>query len=150
MQNLRLTLIWGYGPFTKTQLSHQCQQDVLHNLNGHPVESKEFDVWQALRKWNQFNTTSGRHRSPQSPRTTYSLPQRMNSRYGLINRIYRVTIQVVSNLQLTPKQMLRFSVRSSYYNGTFVLVSTGGLKQLEWSPCTWNRIYVGINQTFPS
>ena len=49
---------------------------------------------------------------------------------------YRATIQVVTNLPLTPKQMLRFSISSSYKNGTFVLVSTGGLSQPEWSPCT--------------
>ena len=26
------------GPYTKTQLSYLCQQEVLHNLNGHPVD----------------------------------------------------------------------------------------------------------------
>ena len=41
--------------------------------------------------------------------------------------IYRVTIQVVSNLPLTLKQRLRFSTRASYWNGTFVMMSMGGL-----------------------
>ena len=42
VQNLPLTVIWScvfvWGPFTKTQLSHQCQQDVWSKLLGHPVE----------------------------------------------------------------------------------------------------------------
>ena len=51
-------------------------------------------------------------------------------------QVYRVTIKVVSNLPLTPKQRLRFSTWASYQNGTFVLMSTGVLTQPEWSPCT--------------
>ena len=52
----------------------------------------------------------------------------------------RATIQVVTNLPLRPKQMLRFSISSSYQNGTFVLMSTGGLSQPEWLPCI-----IGVN-----
>ena len=48
---------------------------------------------------------------------------------------YRVTIQVVSNLPLTSKLRLRFDTWASYQNGTFVLMSTVGLTQPEWSPC---------------
>ena len=41
--------------------------------------------------------------------------------------LYRVTHQVVVlNLLLTSKQKLGFSIRSIYWNTTFVLVSTGG------------------------
>ena len=49
--------------------------------------------------------------------------------------MYSVTHHVVSNLPLTPKLRLRFSKWASYYNGTFVLMSTEGLKQRDVSPC---------------
>ena len=39
VQNLPLTLIWKlhFSVRTLMQLSNQCQQEVCHNLNGHPV-----------------------------------------------------------------------------------------------------------------
>ena len=49
---------------------------------------------------------------------------------------YRVTIQVVSNLPLSQKQKFHFSTWASYYNRTFILMSTAGLTHPEWSPCT--------------
>ena len=52
--------------------------------------------------------------------------------------LYRVTHQVVSNLLLTSKQKLHFSIRSMYWNATFVLMSTGGLEQPDGSPCIVN------------
>ena len=48
-------------------------------------------------------------------------------------KLYRVTIHVVPNLPLIPRQRLRFSAWASYWNGTFVLRSAGGWKQREWS-----------------
>ena len=44
---------------------------------------------------------------------------------------YRVTIQVVPNLQLTSKQKLCFNTRASYLNVTFILTSTQCLTQPE-------------------
>ena len=41
-----------------------------------------------------------------------------------LNMIYRVTIQVVSNLPLTSKQKFHFNMRSLYYNATLVLDTT--------------------------
>ena len=40
-----------------------------------------------------------------------------------LRETYRVTIQVVPNLPLTPRQRLRFSTWASYKNGTLVLMS---------------------------
>ena len=50
--------------------------------------------------------------------------------------IYRVTIKIVPNLPLTPKQRLRFS---TYLHRplTCVLMSTGGWEQHEWWPCNF-------------
>ena len=50
------------------------------------------------------------------------------------------------------KKRLRFSRWASYKNGTFVLMSTEGLTQPEWSPCTgwYNRkewFFAGQNVT---
>ena len=53
----------------------------------------------------------------------------------LLPNLYRATSKVVSNLLLKPKQRLRFSAWPSYSNGTFALMSTGGLNQHEWSSC---------------
>ena len=55
--------------------------------------------------------------------------------------IYRVAIPVDSNLLLTPEQRLRCSTWATYRNGTFVLMSTGGLNQSDWSPCTLQQHY---------
>ena len=49
--------------------------------------------------------------------------------------MYRVTQHVGPNLLLPPKQRLCFSTWASYWNGTFVLMSTGGWEQHEWSLC---------------
>ena len=51
--------------------------------------------------------------------------------------MYRVIIQVDSNLPLTPKPELHFSTRGPRlkWNGTFVLLSTVGLNQSDVSPC---------------
>ena len=48
-----------------------------------------------------------------------------------------VTIQVVSNLLLAPKQRLRFSTWASYTNRTFVLITTEGWEQRKWSLCSF-------------
>ena len=55
----------------------------------------------------------------------------------LTTMIYRVTIRVVPDLLLTSKQKFCFSIWFSYKNVTFVLQSTGGLAQPEWSPCIY-------------
>ena len=49
--------------------------------------------------------------------------------------IYRVTIQVVLNLPLKPKQKFCFSMRPMYKNKNFVFISMGGFAQLIWLPC---------------
>ena len=64
------------------------------------------------------------------------LTSRQTFRFS-IRSIYRVTIQAVPNLLLTTKWMLRFSICSLYWNTTFVMMSTGGSEQPEWSPCTF-------------
>ena len=58
---------------------------------------------------------------------------------------YRVTIQVVSNLTLTSIQKLCYSMRPMYENAHFVLMSTGGLTQPEWSPCTESKLKLSFN-----
>ena len=50
--------------------------------------------------------------------------------------LYRVTIQVVQSLPLTSKQKFRFIEWASYKTETFVLMSTEGFAQPDWSPCT--------------
>ena len=52
--------------------------------------------------------------------------------------LYRVTIQLVMNLPLNSKQKFRFGLARPGENGTFVLQSTGGSSQAEWSPCTFH------------
>ena len=49
--------------------------------------------------------------------------------------VYRVTVQVDTNLLLTPKLKL---CSSKWASRTFVLQSTGGFNQPEQSPCTWS------------
>ena len=49
-------------------------------------------------------------------------------RFLRVVKSYRVTIQLVQNLRLTSKQKFRFGL-------AFVLKSTGGFAQAEWSPC---------------
>ena len=45
-------------------------------------------------------------------------------------------------ITLTSKQKFRFSLARPGQNGTFVLMSTGGFAQHEWSPCTRYRLDV--------
>ena len=47
---------------------------------------------------------------------------------------------------MTPKQRLRFITWALYLNGTFVLMSTGGLNQRDVSLCILNQIFY---HTFP-
>ena len=56
----------------------------------------------------------------------------------------RVTHHVVSNLPLTTKQKLHFSAWASYWNATFVLISTRGWKQRDVLPCTSKQSYYSI------
>ena len=59
---------------------------------------------------------------------------------------YKVTIHVVLNLPLTPKQRLCFSAWASYYSRLFALISTGGWEQRRWTPCRLQRMkYVSPN-----
>ena len=69
-----------------------------------------------------------------SPDQTPSPSTKLSSK--LLSHAYRVTIYVVPNLLLTPKQRLFFSTWAPYLIKTFVLMSTGGCEQREWSPCT--------------
>ena len=58
--------------------------------------------------------------------------------YTLGQSFYRVTIQLVINLLLTSKQKFLWpGLAQSGQSGTFVLKSTGGSSQAEWSPCRW-------------
>ena len=54
---------------------------------------------------------------------------------------YRVTHQVVPDLQLTPKQKLRFSISALYSNKIFVFMSTGGRDLPDESPCMWTSLW---------
>ena len=59
-----------------------------------------------------------------------------NSPISDLDMLYRVTIQVVSNLPLTSKHKFCFNMRPVSLKATFVLVSMGGLPQPNVSPCT--------------
>ena len=60
-----------------------------------------------------------------------------------------MTIQVVPNLVLTSKHKFRFSTRPMYYNVTFVLMSTGGLAQPNWSPCALTDLVDAADEDDP-
>ena len=63
------------------------------------------------------------------------------------NKMYRVTIPLVQNLLLTSKQKFRFGLARTGQSGTFVLKSTGGFEQVEWSPCSYNhRTFWGLRE----
>ena len=60
---------------------------------------------------------------------TQLLVSRANFATQCLHIHYTVTIQVDSNLQVL------FQYEAHYQNASFVLMSTGGLNQPEWSPC---------------
>ena len=75
-----------------------------------------------------------------SEEQTKSEPTKLN-----VKPLYRVTIQVVPNLPLTSKQKFCYSIRPMYWNATFVLMSTGGLAQPEWSHCITNIYFAEVS-----
>ena len=102
----------------------------IGNLFWPGIESLTSEIHMYCR-WTWYNSDSSCH--------LYSMVSYLKNPNACtlsVSNIYRVTIQVVSSLPLTPKQRLCFSTWASYINRAFVSMSTGGLTQPEWSPCS--------------
>ena len=103
---------------------------------------------------NSDTVTAAKKEVPPVRRLSWLPPGRHNNFQRCLSSfafcsIYRVTIQAGPNLLLTWKQKLCVSVKSWYWNATFVFMSTIGLVLPEWSPCNNTLYFCAARSTAP-
>ena len=123
------------------------QWKIWSYLNGHPVlqqwiqnECMQWERWGSAASDFFVKYFTVRTFCPIHP-AKYSYSRCANVPCAAHSLHCRVTIQAVTQVLLTLKQRLRFSIRGMYWYAIFVFMSSKPREQPQWSPCRDNLVF---------